>query len=85
MRRFVGALVGVALLASAGFTVAAEETKGMIESIDAAKRTIRLDNGKNFKLDPSVTLEHLRMGREVTVSYEEKDGQKTATQVTPAQ
>lgn len=83
MRKLIGAMVGVALLAGAGIA-SADETSGTIQSIDAAKRTITLDGGKNFKLDPSVTLAKLRMGTKVTVSYEEKGGQNVATKVIPA-
>ena len=82
MRKLIGAMVGVALLAGAGVASAAEES-GTIQSIDATKRTITLDNGKNFKLDPSVTLAQLRMGTKVKVSYEEKGGQNIATEVVP--
>jgi Protein of unknown function (DUF1344) len=83
MRKLIGAMVGVALLAGAG-VASADEASGTIQSIDAMKRTITLDSGKNFKLDPAVTLANLRMGTKVTVSYEEKGGQNIALKVVPA-
>jgi Cu/Ag efflux protein CusF len=82
-KKLFGAMVGVALLASAG-AASADEASGTIQSIDAAKRTITLDSGKNFKLDPAVTLANLRMGTKVTVSYEAKGGQNIATKVVAA-
>jgi hypothetical protein len=83
MKKLIGAMVGVALLAGAGIASAGEES-GTIHSIDAAKRTITLDSGKNFKLDPSVTLAQLRMGTKVMVSYQEKGGENIATKIVPA-
>ncbi|MGE5146059.1 MAG: DUF1344 domain-containing protein [Candidatus Eiseniibacteriota bacterium] len=83
MKKLIGAAVGVALLAGAG-VASAEEASGTIQSIDAMKRTITLDTGQDFKLDPAVTLARLRMGTKVTVSYEAKGGLNIATKVVPA-
>jgi hypothetical protein len=83
MNKLIGAVVGVSLIAAAGIA-SADEASGTINSIDAMKRTITLDSGKNFKLDPAVTLAKLRMGAKVTVSYKEKGGQNIATKVVPA-
>lgn len=81
-RNLIGAAIGVALLAGTG-AAGADEASGTIQSIDAIKRTITLDSGKNFKLDPAVTLAKLRMGTKVKVSFEEKGGQSVATKVIP--
>jgi hypothetical protein len=83
MRKLIAATAGAALLAIAGLAHA-DETSGTIQAIDAAKRTITLDSGKDFKLDPAVTLANLRMGAKVTVSYESKGGQNIATKIVPA-
>jgi hypothetical protein len=83
MRKLIAASAGVALLALAG-VASADEASGTIQAIDAAKRTITLDSGKDFKLDPAVTLANLRMGSKVTVSYESKGGQNIATKIVPA-
>lgn len=83
MNRFIGAVAGVALLAAAG-TASADEVSGMIQSIDAAKRTITLASGETFKLGEQVPLANMKMGAEVKVSYEEKDGENVATKVVPA-
>ena len=82
MNQLIAAAVGIALLAGAGIANA-EEMTGTIQSIDAIKRTITLDSGKDFKLDPAVTLAKLRMGTKVLVSYEDKGGQSIATEVMP--
>lgn len=83
MKKLIAAAAGVALLTVAG-VASADEASGTIQAIDAAKRTITLDSGKDFKLDPAVTLANLRMGTKVTVSYESKGGQNIATKVVPA-
>lgn len=83
MRTLIAAAAGVALLTAAGLA-SAEEASGTIQSIDAAKRTITLDSGQDFKLDPAVTLANLRMGAKVTVSYESKGGRNIATKIVPA-
>lgn len=83
MRKTLGAIVALALigLANAAF---AGEASGTIVDTDMQTRTIRLDDGSTYMLSEGVALESLRPGMEVTVSYEEKDGQNTATEVKPA-
>lgn len=75
MRKRLGALVA-AVLSGAAIGASAEEATGMVEGIDLQSRMILLDDGTVFTVDRSVVLEALRWGAEVTVSYEEKDGQK---------
>ena len=83
MRKTLGAIVALAVigLANAAF---AGEASGTIVDADMQTRTIRLDDGSTFMIGEGVALESLRPGMEVTVSYEEKDGQNTATEVKPA-
>ncbi len=80
-------LVALSVATFLGMTGAAlaEEAKGKIQSVDPTTKTITLEDGTVFMLAEGVAADTLQPGAEVTVSYEEKDGQKTATAVTPAQ
>jgi hypothetical protein len=84
MKSFIGALSAVALLASVG-VAAAEEASGTLENIDEQMRTITLDDGTTYRLEEGVAIEGLFPGEEVTVSYEEQDGEFVAHTVEPAQ
>lgn len=84
MRKTLAVLSVLSILGTAGAALA-EEAMGKIQAVDPATRTLTLEDGNSFILGEAVAIESLQPGSDVTVSYEEKDGQKTATQVTPAQ
>jgi hypothetical protein len=84
MRKTLAVLSVLSILGSAGAALA-EEAMGKIQAVDPATRTLTLEDGNSFILGEAVAIDSLQPGSDVTVSYEEKDGQKTATQVTPAQ
>ena len=84
MRKTLAVLSVLSILGSAGVALA-EEAMGKIQAVDPATRTLTLEDGSSFILGEAVAIDTLAPGSDVTVSYEEKDGQKTATQVTPAQ
>lgn len=75
MNKLLGALVAVAFLGAPG-VASAEEATGTVEGIDLQSRMIVLDDGTIFAVDQGIALETLRPGSEVTVSYEETEGQK---------
>lgn len=84
MKKVLLALSTVAFLGSAGMA-SAEDVSGKIQAVDPTARTIQLEDGTIFTAAEGVALDALQPGTEVTVSFEEKDGQKMATAVTPAQ
>ena len=84
MRKTLAVLSVLSILGTAGAALA-EEAMGKIQAVDPATRTLTLEDGNSFVLGEAVAIDSLQPGSDVTVSYEEKDGQKTATQVTPAQ
>ncbi len=84
MRKTLAVLSVLSILGTAGAALA-EEAMGKIQAVDPATRTLTLEDGNSFILGEAVAIDSLQPGSDVTVSYEEKDGQKTATQVTPAQ
>jgi Cu/Ag efflux protein CusF len=83
MKNLIAALATVLFLGSAGAALA-DEAKGKIQVVDPAARTIQLEDGTMYTVAEGVALDTLKPGTEVTVSFEEKDGAKTATDVKPA-
>ncbi len=84
MRKTLAVLSVLSILGSAGAALA-EEAMGKIQAVDPATRTLTLEDGNSFVLGEAVAIDSLQPGSDVTVSFEEKDGQKTATEVKPAQ
>jgi Cu/Ag efflux protein CusF len=84
MRKTLAVLSVLSILGTAGAALA-EEAMGKIQAVDPATRTLTLEDGSSFVLGEAVAIDALQPGSDVTVSYEEKDGQKTATEVKPAQ
>jgi Cu/Ag efflux protein CusF len=60
----------------------ADEAAGKIAAADAG--TLILEDGTTFTLAEGVSMEGLEPGTEVTVSFEEQDGQLIATEVAPS-
>lgn len=84
MNRILVALSAVGFMVAAGAALA-EDAKGKIQAVDPAARTLQLEDGTIFTVAEGVAMDALQPGTEVTVSFEEKDGQKEAMAVTPAQ
>jgi Cu/Ag efflux protein CusF len=74
----------LSILGASGAALAAEAS-GKIQAVDPATRTLTLEDGTSYILGDGVAMDALQPGTDVTVSFEEADGQKTATQVMPAQ
>jgi hypothetical protein len=84
MKKTLVAISVAALLGTAGVALA-DEAKGKIQAVDPTAKTITLEDGTTYTLAEGVMIESLQPGTEVTVSFEDKDGTKTASSVTPAQ
>lgn len=80
MRKILGVvlMVVLALWAVSGW---AAEMEGKIQTIDASDRTIVLSNGTKLSVAEGVSLDTLKEGTDVKVSYEERDGKNIATSV----
>ena len=81
MNKLLGALVAASFCTTAG-VASAEEATGTVEGVDLQSRMIVLDDGAVFSVDEGIALETLRPGSEVTVSYEESNGQKLINSLT---
>ncbi len=84
MNKFLPILTAVAFLSFAGFAQA-DEASGKVQSVDPAAGTLMLEDGTTFTVAEGVAIDALQPGQEVTVSYEEADGQKKAMSIAPAQ
>ena len=84
MKKTLVAISVAAFLGTAGSALA-EEAKGKIQAVDPAAKTITLEDGTTYTLAEGVMVDTLQPGTEVTVSFDEKDGTKTASAFTPAQ
>ncbi len=60
----------------------ADEAAGKVAAVDSS--TLILEDGTTFTLAEGVSMEGLEPGTEVTVSFEEQDGQLIATEVAPS-
>ena len=83
MNKFVAPVAALAFAFSAALAYADDAT-GKVASVDAQSQTLILEDGTSFMISEGVSVEGLEPGTEVTVSYEEQDGQKVATEVAPA-
>ncbi|HEX9770888.1 MAG TPA: DUF1344 domain-containing protein [Kiloniellales bacterium] len=62
----------------------ADETAGKVAAVDPSSGSLILEDGSTFTIAEGVSMEGLEPGTEVTVSFEEKDGQLIATEVAPS-
>lgn len=83
MRKLVGSMTAIAMLALA-HAAGAEEASGKVQAMDIQSRTILLDDGNAYTLGQGIAIEALQPGTEVKVSYEEKNGQRMATEIEPS-
>lgn len=83
MRKMIAPIAAVAVFALS-HAAAAEEISGKVQAMDAPSRTILLDDGNAYVVGEGVAMDALKPGTEVKVSYEEKNGQRVATEVQPA-
>jgi Cu/Ag efflux protein CusF len=75
---FIALLLVSTLFAS---IATAGEIEAKVQSVDAAERTITLDDGTKVWLGDGVALDAIKEGADVRVSFEEKDGKTMATRV----
>ncbi|HEV8639910.1 MAG TPA: DUF1344 domain-containing protein [Methylomirabilota bacterium] len=76
--------LGIALIIMLALSFAgawAGEIEGKIQTLDTSDRTIVLDNGTTLSVAEGVSMDMLKQGADVKVSYEERDGKNIATSV----
>ena len=83
MNKLIAPFAAVAFL----FSVAvanADEAAGKVAAVDPASGSLILEDGTTFTIAEGVSMDGLEPGTEVTVSFEEQDGQLIATEVAPS-
>jgi Cu/Ag efflux protein CusF len=83
MNKLVAPFAAIAFVFSIAIAQA-DATAGKIATVDPAAGSITLENGTTFTIAEGVSMEGLEPGTEVTVSFEEQDGQLIATEVAPS-
>ncbi len=59
----------------------AAEIEGKIQAFDPTERSVVLDDGSKLWLPGDATLDSLKEGAEVKVTYEERDGKNMVTDI----
>ena len=85
MRLFIGSAAALLLSVAVGVSAASEEASGTVEEIDETERTITLDDGTTYYLQDGVMLEDISVGHDVTVAFEEQQGDRIAHEVAVAE
>ncbi len=80
MKAISGALAALLLFASSAYAADAE---GTIAKIDKSTMTLTLKGGQSFKLSEEFALEDYSEGMDVTISYDEINGEKIVLQIIP--
>jgi Cu/Ag efflux protein CusF len=83
MKKLVAPFAALAFVFSIAIAQA-DETAGKVAAVDPASGSLILEDGSTFTIGEGVSMEGLEPGTEVTVSFEEKDGQLIATEVAPS-
>ena len=81
MNKFIAPFAALAFAFSTA-TAFADEVAGKVVTVDSS--TLILEGGTTFMIAEGVSMEGLEPGTEVTVSYEEQDGNLIATEVAPS-
>ena len=81
MNKLVAPFAALAFALSASIAYA-DDAVGKIAAVDS--QTLVLEDGTTFTIGEGVSTEGLEPGTEVTVSYEEQDGQMVITEVAPS-
>jgi Cu/Ag efflux protein CusF len=85
MKRILLPAVLVASVGLSGLAMAAPATTmGTIKSIDAAAKTLTLNDGTLYGLPTGFDLSKLKVGEKVSVVWEMAGGKHAANSVTPA-
>lgn len=76
---FLGMAVTLSLVLALALGAWADEMQGKIQNVDPAERAIVLDDGTQVWVAEGVSMDNVKEGASVKVTYEERDGKKVAT------
>jgi len=81
MNKVLVTLSAAVLMLSGMAAAYAEETQGMLKSIDAAKMTLTLEDGTEFVMPATVDPAMLKVGDVVTITYENQGDKKIVSEI----
>jgi Cu/Ag efflux protein CusF len=81
MRKILIPAFAAIIAASTVAYAAASTDTGVIQSIDTKAKTVTLADGKVFSLAKSIKLSKLKVGENVTVTFETKGDKNTASKI----
>ena len=81
MNKLVATLSAAVLMLSVSAAAYAEETVGMLKSIDAAKNTVTLEDGTVFEMPATVDPATLKVGDAVKITYEIQGDKKIVSDI----
>ena len=81
MRKVIGLVLAIVLIGSVGLAVAGGEHKGKIVTFDSGDRLVVFEDGTKVWLSEGLTVEGLKEGAMIKVTYEERDGKNVVTAV----
>jgi len=84
MRKLIVAVGAAALFAASSMAALAADATGAIQSIDTTTNTVTLSDGTVYVLPAGFDAASIKVGDNVTITFEEADGKMTATEVVPA-
>ena len=84
MRKLMIAIGAAALFAASSVAALAADATGAIQSIDTAASTVTLADGTVYVLPAGFDAASIKVGDNVTITFDEADGKMTATGVVPA-
>ncbi|PTW57526.1 uncharacterized protein DUF1344 [Breoghania corrubedonensis] len=81
MRRVIVSAAAVALIASATTAFAAQTTTGTVKAFNHKSMTLTLKDGVKYRLPAGWKNPGLKTGEKVAVTYDVKNGKRTASAV----
>ena len=85
MRRWTATFGALGLMLASGSAFAGEVVDGVLDRVDEAEKTISLADGQVFMLEATHEFTDIEHGEKVTITYEERDGQKIVLSIKPAE
>ncbi len=85
MRRWTAALGALGLMLASSPAIADEVVDGVLDRVDEAERTVTLSSGQVFMLEATHEFTDIEPGEQVTITYEERDGQNMVLSIKPAE